>query len=420
MFSKAPEKGQALILIALAAVGLFAFAALAIDGSRVYSEKRHAQNAADTAALAAALSYTRNNSATIPELQQIAQDRATSNGFDNLEKSDITIAVESTVCPGGAAGKNITVTIIAYVDTSFTRVIGRDRVKTAVTATSRACGYYLAPLFGGYPIVGLGRYNDPKMKNCAFDSGQSKAAEWKVKGGGIFSNGCAHSKDSDSVTFVDPGTCVTSVGAASGFGCTVQQNQTLLEINYPTDVLKIMPPNPCDGTPGDIGLPPPTSGSTFTNGVYCISHFDDYDKKDIVLDNATLYVTDTNFSLKFAGTGGFYGTPTESGGYTGSKPYEDYYMIIAMSDPPCEDFTKGDQTIEWRGNGSGSFYGTILAPSACLDLRGNGDTDGMHTQIIAYTVSSNGNAGAKNQVYINYEADENHQDPVFPFISQLR
>ena len=45
------ERGQALVMIVLAAIGLFAFAALAIDGSIIYSDRRHAQNAADTAVL---------------------------------------------------------------------------------------------------------------------------------------------------------------------------------------------------------------------------------------------------------------------------------------------------------------------------------------------------------------------------------
>ena len=47
------ERGQALILIALAAIGLFGIAGLAIDGSMKLSDRRHAQNAADTAVLAA-------------------------------------------------------------------------------------------------------------------------------------------------------------------------------------------------------------------------------------------------------------------------------------------------------------------------------------------------------------------------------
>ena len=55
MFIKASEKGQSLVLIAFAAIALFAFAALAIDGSAIFSDRRHAQNAADTAALDAAL-----------------------------------------------------------------------------------------------------------------------------------------------------------------------------------------------------------------------------------------------------------------------------------------------------------------------------------------------------------------------------
>jgi Flp pilus assembly protein TadG len=52
------ERGQALIMIAFAAVGLFAFTALAIDGGAAFSKKRQAQNAADAASLAGALALT--------------------------------------------------------------------------------------------------------------------------------------------------------------------------------------------------------------------------------------------------------------------------------------------------------------------------------------------------------------------------
>src|SRR6185503_19696060 len=72
------EKGQALIVIAFAAIVLFSFAALAIDGSMVFSDKRHAQNAADTAVLAAALAKIRGQS-----FDTAAMSRATSNGYNN-------------------------------------------------------------------------------------------------------------------------------------------------------------------------------------------------------------------------------------------------------------------------------------------------------------------------------------------------
>ncbi len=404
MEMKTTEKGQTLVLIALAAIGLFAFAALAIDGSRAFSDKRHAQNAADTAALAGALAYTHGS-----DIQTAAQNRATSNGYDGGTMNDVTITITdiatgSGICPGNVSGKEITVTIVSNINTTFARVIGRNLITNAVTATTRGCAYHIDPLFYGSAIVGL----KPNIGgDCSFDSGTSNSAHWKVEGSGLFSNGCAYAKNNGSVT-LDSGDCMTSVGTGSGFTCI---QHPAYSINYPEDVLAIMPPNPCDGTPGDVGLPPPASGSTFTDGVYCISDLDAYDSKDIVLDNATLYVTDPTFDLKFAGGGGFSGTPTQSG------DYEDYYMVVAYNSNPCPGFTSNNtQVIEWRGNGGGAFYGTILAPSACLDIRGNGDPAGMHSQIIGYIVGSNGDA----DVYVNYQEAENHQTPVNPTITLLK
>lgn len=406
------EKGQALILIALAAVGLFGFAALAIDGSRTFSDKRHAQNAADAAALAAALAHTRGN-----DINSAATTVATTNGYDGGAMNDVIITTEdvaegSGICPGDTIGKRITVSIESLVDTTFARVIGRDQLKNFVTATSQTCGYTRAPLLNGYPVIGLSNYgNIDHPRGCGFTTGNSGSAEWEIEGGAVFSNGCAFSKNDDSVDF--HGDCAAAGGAVSGFDCA-NGGQTGRMIDYPEDIDAIMPPNPCGA--GGIGLPPPASGSTFENGVYCISNLDDYDGMDITLNNATLYVTDTDFNLKFAGGGGFWGNPTQPGGYAGSDPYEGYYMVVVRTDPPCPDFTHGNQVIEWRGNGSGSFTGTVLAPSSCLDVRGNGDPAGMNTQLIAYVVGSNGNA----DVYINYNPEDNRREPVFPSITLLR
>jgi hypothetical protein len=72
--------------------------------------------------------------------------------------------------------------------------------------------------------------------------------------------------------------------------------------------------------------------------------------------------------------------------------------------------------IEWRGNGAGTFSGTIFAPAACLDLRGNADQSAIHSQVIGYIVGSNGTA----DVYVNYDDDENHKKPVNPSITLLK
>src|SRR5688500_14659386 len=71
------ERGQVLILLALAAIGLFAITGLALDGSAKFSDRRHAQNAADTAAVAGALAMARSD----PDWELEALDRALENGY---------------------------------------------------------------------------------------------------------------------------------------------------------------------------------------------------------------------------------------------------------------------------------------------------------------------------------------------------
>src|SRR6186997_1064240 len=92
MKKKSQERGQALILIAFAAIGLFAFTALAIDGSRVFSDRRHAQNAADTAALAAALTKVRGGDYVLA-----AEKRAETNGYVTDADSSVDVHLCSDV-----------------------------------------------------------------------------------------------------------------------------------------------------------------------------------------------------------------------------------------------------------------------------------------------------------------------------------
>ena len=49
------ESGQAIFLLSLALVGMLGFIALSIDGGRIMSDQRKAQNTADTAAMAGAI-----------------------------------------------------------------------------------------------------------------------------------------------------------------------------------------------------------------------------------------------------------------------------------------------------------------------------------------------------------------------------
>src|SRR5512138_544050 len=106
------ERGQALILIAFGAVALFGFTGLAIDGSRVFSDRRHAQNAADTAALAAALSKIRADPPETGDAAAVAAGlaRAASNGFNDtnsiVEVHKCTEANLNPPCEGLPTGSD--------------------------------------------------------------------------------------------------------------------------------------------------------------------------------------------------------------------------------------------------------------------------------------------------------------------------
>ncbi len=89
------KHGQSLILLALSLVGLLAMAGLGIDGGRLFSAKRRAQNAADAAAMAAALVIAQQqdgvvSAADIQQAKAAAIQRAADNGF-SLPADDVTI-----------------------------------------------------------------------------------------------------------------------------------------------------------------------------------------------------------------------------------------------------------------------------------------------------------------------------------------
>ena len=161
------QSGQALIVIALAAVVLFGFVGLAVDGTAKFSDRRHAQNAADTAALAAALAKvntltdaeTNPSISTTPEecppsspltmadasdvcadLLTAGLNRATDNGYDGNPVTN-TIEIYSPPIIGyysTVANSNdyVQVIITSHVKTTFMRIFGVTQSDNTVSAVA--------------------------------------------------------------------------------------------------------------------------------------------------------------------------------------------------------------------------------------------------------------------------------------------
>jgi Flp pilus assembly protein TadG len=180
MRPKAQERGQALVIIALAVVGLFGFSALAIDGSRVFSDRRNAQNAADTSALSAALAKIRAAAGNVnAAATNAAIARAASNGYANDANSTVEVnfcndPAITTPCQGIPTitrttpppltpaelalvdpANYIQVKITSIIPATFARVIGRTEFTNIVTAIAYAGPIKPKPLANGAALAAM-------------------------------------------------------------------------------------------------------------------------------------------------------------------------------------------------------------------------------------------------------------------------
>ncbi|NJC96238.1 MAG: hypothetical protein C3F07_05135 [Anaerolineales bacterium] len=277
------ERGQALVLIALAAVGLFAVVGLAIDGSAKFSDQRQAQNAADTAALAAALAKVtsiavdpnNNNPAECPTadpatnpystacvaLLDAARDRAESNGYNGNPATNV-VEVYSPPQSGYYAGNEdyVQVIITSYVNTFFARVIGIDQTKNVVQAVALAKpGYNLAD---GAMLIS---YDPDPTCNLGGASGGgsvdvSGTSHVNLNGGGIFINSqeaCGFAGNCPDLTIT--GGSINSAATVDNIdqdGCAVQSPENINQdpVEIPDDVYWPPVPPECGINPP----PPPT------------------------------------------------------------------------------------------------------------------------------------------------------------------
>jgi len=201
------ERGQALIILAFAAVGLFGIVGLAIDGSRKFSDQRHAQNAADTAALAAAHAKVTgleagdsdtpadcppssgSPSAVCTALLSAGFARATSNGYDgNLVTNTVEIYSPPISGPYSGLSTYVQVIITSYVNTTFARVLGIDKTRNIVEAV--ALLHEGGDLANGAMIISYDP--DPNCSSGVGSGGGSVDVSGNgivnLNGGGIFMN----------------------------------------------------------------------------------------------------------------------------------------------------------------------------------------------------------------------------------------
>ena len=416
------ERGQSLIIIALAAVGLFAFTALAVDGGMVFSDRRHSQNASDTAALAAALARARGNA----NWEQVGLDRAQVNEYSGASGSTVEVYLCSdanatcTNLPAGAESQYVQVRITSTVKLFFARIIGWQQVTNHTEAIARATLPEVTPWFDGKALVstmeGCRSSDDPYDPFTVGGNGTTI-----INDSGIFVNSICDpaftdNGNSNSVT-TDEGVCVVGgVPGQDGLPGSVNGINPPPDGNCGSqiDPSKYQLPNPVCSEPGSItgsggnyeawpGYFPTSGNQTFPNvspsgtlklhkGIYCLN-------KGISLNGTWTITTDLNNNdLHDSDSEGvFFYIPGGDVTFNGGSNMEIHAISSLVDDFP-EQFLNyliyvppsNEATVTITGNNGSIFTGTILAPTAHVTLNGSGNSFSLDTQIIGYDLTITG------------------------------
>ena len=191
------ESGQAIVFIAIAIVAMFGFVGLAVDGGRVFSEQRRAQNAADAAAYAAAMAAVEGEDPYQAALTQAAVNEFTDTDTGEDADLPVDVIVNNPPTQGQYAGDDeyYEVIVRGRVDGSFSRVIMINELPIEAYAVVHAKTD--ADGLGDNAIHAL----DPDDTAMEFKG----TVNVYVKGGNIMSNGAIEKRGSSGDILVEEG-----------------------------------------------------------------------------------------------------------------------------------------------------------------------------------------------------------------------
>ncbi len=426
---RSSENGQAAVLLVLAMVVLLGFAALAVDGSMVYSDRRFAQSGADAASLAgagaaasvvdtqplykstwstnatctsgnvaAAANVARNEAVVQAEANDliIGDTTPAEQGFVTTECGDESITSPGVDGDGDACDTpSTTIYSAPYMDvktvitrttqTSFAQFVFKGGLVNSVTAVTRIRPRQ--PFAYGYAVVALNP--DLSCNTCGNGTcihGLGGSNDLTVTGGGMFSNGCFQLDGNPSASVEDAGVYFYGTD------------------NHKTGFVIPSDPPPCKLTNTDTRIPPSSYEVNFDEASRCAGHWVDGDdivnhgplagglyciNGDLTLNNhtdtligdgVTIYIPDGyltingNATVKLKAPAQTYSGPAIAG------------VVIYVP----KTNTKTNKDVQITGNSDSYFEGTILAPAHTVDFNGNGSIEAMSAQIIGWNVKIGG------------------------------
>lgn len=398
------EHGQALIIIALAIVGIVGMIALVVDGGNAFQDRRRAQNAADAAALASA--YTRIKGG---DWVGAALAAAAENGYDNNGVNNVVV-LYSPPKDGPHAGdiEYVQIIITSHLKTYFARVVGTHEITNTVEATARTKSAEIRPLLKGVAVASLAPASNCANKLSFWVHGE---ATLDITGGGVFVNSnntsCALVQQGNGSIRISDGYDINIVGNAS-----IQKTRLFTPevtvgaspIGYPPPFF--MPKVGCNKEaevlPDGISMSPGSWGGDFpppgviylSSGVYCLG-----DGMHVTghLEGHNVIFKVNEGEVRFSSGADIVLDAPNAGVNAG--------LLIYL---PMDNRSR----VVLNGGAGSNIQGTILAPASPILIKGMDSKTGFHSQIIGYTIEADGTSN----VVIVYKEEQNYQSLTMPEI----
>ena len=230
------EKGQVLVLLTVGIITLLGFTALAIDGGRLYAERRNVQGVTDTSSLTGALYIAQQladgvDSGDIDAAEAVAYQRADNNGYEP--------SVTSVEITEDTWFYYVRTTIHSSIPPTIAQIVYKGPLKVSATSEARVPKYNLFAL-------GQALFSISKIECPGIDFGGN--SDMMIDGTGIFSS----SECDSSVLFhgdpnVDIDGTISAVGEIDQVGSFSVISGGEQEYASPYDIDKVDEPD-CSGS----------------------------------------------------------------------------------------------------------------------------------------------------------------------------
>lgn len=403
------EQGQALVLIVLSIVAIFGFAALAVDMGRIYAERRRAQSAADSAALAAAYEAANSTSDKHSEILALVKSTAFGSALENGYDVD-KVEVYSPPTHGDFEEcdcEYVQVVITSTVDPIFVQVLGRG--SSTITTEAIARGRRSQSISTGNAVHALIEDNE-SGDGIEVDGSMT----FRVKNGNIYSNKNGVKKGTPGTVKVSNGRIITHDGWTNTTGVSASggiRKDDALHIPVPTPPDCAVTPRTFDSNnstllPGlysDIKMS--GNGSyTMKQGMYCLDG--DFtinggvdvkgDGVFIVMRKGSLTI-DGNSSVKWK-------RPNDLLDAAGAQWGGMLIFVLPGN----------TNTVSLSGDNQTFYVGTVFAPKAKCEYGGNNLSTAVSAQLVCHQIRLHGTP----DVTIDYHEEQDYRmSPIVELIN---